>query len=234
MTDGNEEDPRAGMGVRRLQQGRQRSEGVLSPEEVEDCRARGVPLAFDPLQIGWVRSDCGDDIVQERALSWRLAPASSGAYRFRKWAERDAAALSRMLSSPRLWDYLPEAYAGPMDPNVALGLIALSNEAEHHLVRAVEYRGEVIGQARLEFGGDDRNSAEISYWLDEASWGKGHGSAIVRLFVDICLDERPELKRLHARVHRENPASARVLIKAGFSHRPGASDDPWQIYDRSL
>lgn len=234
MTEGNGEDRRPGLGVRRLQQGRQRSDGVLSPEEVEDCRARGVPLAFDPLQIGWVRSDCADDILLESSLSWRLAPASSGAYLFRKWAERDAAALSRMLSSTRLWDYLPEAYDGPMDPNVALGLIALSNEADHHLVRAVEYRGEVIGQARLEFNEDDRNSAEISYWLDEASWGKGHGSAIVRLFVGTCLNEKPGLRRLHARVHRDNPASARVLIKVGFSHRPDACDDPWQIYERRL
>ena len=209
-----------------------RSDGVLSRRQVEQCRRAGITLAFDPVQIGWVRADCVDDVsdsLTPRAVASPLRGASS--YRFRAWQPADAPALARMLSAPRLWDYLPEAYTGPIEPNIALELIALSNQADHHLVRAVEHRGQVIGQARLEFRGADRATAEISYWLDEAVSGQGHGSAIVGLFADQCLRDRSDLTCLIARAHRDNSASARVLAKAGFRQRMPA-DDIWKIFER--
>lgn len=210
-----------------------RSDGVLSRGQIGEYRQAGVALAYDPVQIGWVRSDCEDDVsdgLRPRAVSVPLRAATS--YRFRAWQPEDAPALARLLSAPRLWDYLPEAYSGPIEPNTALELIALSNQAEHHLVRAVEHGGRVIGQARLEFDGNDRATAEISYWLDETVWGQGHGSAIVGLFAAQCLRDRPDLLCLVARVHRDNAASARVLARAGFRQRRSPADDIWQVHER--
>ncbi len=210
-----------------------RSDGVLSQEEAAECRNLGIPLAYDPVQIGWVRLDCEDDLADGTApLSWRVFGHQSFSYRFRGWRSQDAPALASMLSSPRLWQYLPEGFGGPMESNTALELIALSNGSDHHLVRAVEFDGKVIGQTRLDFRGGDREAAEISYWLGEAYWGQGHGSAIVARFAEESLRDRQELKRLIALVHHDNLASTRVLTKAGFRRRANAEDELWHTYER--
>ncbi|KPP85110.1 MAG: acetyltransferase [Rhodobacteraceae bacterium HLUCCO07] len=211
---------------------RRRSEGVLDPAELKACREKGIPLAFDPVQIGWIRMDCEDDMRWNGPLSWRLSSARSDAYHFRKWTERDSPTLARILSSRRLWEYLPEDYGGPMTPDTARELIALSNGTDHHVVRAVEFKGKVIGQVRIEFRKTERETAEISYWLADSVWGQGHGSVIVARFSAECLHDHPSVTRLLARVHPENRASARVLTKAGYKLFGDATDELWQTFVR--
>jgi RimJ/RimL family protein N-acetyltransferase len=60
-----------------------------------------------------------------------------------------------------------------------------------------------------------RRSAEIGYWLGEPFWGRGIMSEAVPAFTayafatfDVC--------RLYASVFEWNPASARILEKAGY------------------
>ena len=60
-----------------------------------------------------------------------------------------------------------------------------------------------------------RRSAEIGYWLGEPFWGRGIMSEAVPAFTayafatfDVC--------RLYATVFEWNPASARILEKAGY------------------
>lgn len=209
-----------------------RSKGVLEPSEIEACRAQGIPLAFDPVQIGWVRDGCEDDMRCDGPLSWRLSKERSETYRFRRWSERDTPTLARMLSSPVLWKYLPEEYGGQLSSEMARELIVLSNEADHHVVRAVEFSGKIIGQVRLEFRNADHSEAEISYWLHEASWGQGHGSEIVSRFAEESFKRRLDLVRLFARVHEDNLASARILIKAGFCLLKDGGDGNWRHYER--
>ncbi len=128
---------------------------------------------------------------------------------------------------------MPEEYGGQLNTDIAHDLIVLSNEAEHHVVRAVEFNGKAIGQVRLEFSDLDYSEAEISYWLGEAFWGQGHGSEIVRRFAEESFKRRPDLVRLVARVHQDNAASARILTKADFRIDEDARDGPWQRYERS-
>jgi len=44
---------------------RLRSEGPLDPETLEIYKAQGIPLAYDPVQIGWVPANCLDDFLAE-------------------------------------------------------------------------------------------------------------------------------------------------------------------------
>ena len=208
---------------------RRRSDGVLSESELAYCRQVGIPLAYDPVQIGWVRLDCLDDIGGH---SDHQSARQSAGYRFRAWAPEDAPRLALLLSQSEMWTYLPEAFAGPLEPNTALELIALSNGSAHHHVRAVEHGGKIIGQVRLEFSSKWDGFAEISYWLDPKVWGQGHGGAMVKQFADAALQERPELPGLIARVHIENTASARLLQKAGFVRRLEPCDAPGVLYHR--
>lgn len=196
---------------------RVRSDGVLSAAEVERCRAEGVALAYDPIQIGWVMAATENDLSTEPAETELV---------FRHWENGDAATLAAMLSSERLWKFLPETYAGPVSKEAAAQLIDVSR-ADHHLVLAVTRDDVPIGQVRLLFNGPE--AAEISYWFGEAYWGNGYASEVVRRFTQQSLRDRPDLTRLFAVVHKNNPASRRVLEKAGFAF--ASRDGDWLTLD---
>ena len=198
---------------------RLRSEGVLSREQINWCKDNKIAIAFDPVQIGWIAADCIDDLAG--------VDANEAKFTFRPWSPQDASTLAELLSSERLWQYLPEDSLGSLDETTALQLIELGGEA-HHEVRAVELNGVPIGQVRLHFGENDQ--AEVSYWLGESYWGKGYASLIVRAFCDRSLRDHPEITCLFARVHKQNPASERVLDKASFVQ--SGRDGDWNFFER--
>ncbi|MDP6071748.1 MAG: GNAT family protein [SAR202 cluster bacterium] len=59
-------------------------------------------------------------------------------------------------------------------------------------------------------------SAEVGYWLGEPFWGKGIATMAISAIVDYAFAHF-DLVRLYASVFEWNPASARVLEKAGFT-----------------
>ena len=140
---------------------RPRSDGVLTHEELEYCRANAVPMAYDPAQIGWVILGCEDDVRNPFAPvdSVRITDLPSR-FRFRKWVPDDLAEYMRILGNPRVWELLPEPFPEPFDDEVAAGMLELSRLGSHHEVRAVEHRGRVVGQVRLIFDARARR-AEI-------------------------------------------------------------------------
>jgi RimJ/RimL family protein N-acetyltransferase len=74
--------------------------------------------------------------------------------------------------------------------------------------RAVEADGVLAGSiASFVIEGD----TEVTYWIDRPLWGQGVASRALALF----LREVP-VRPLHARAASDNPASLRVLTKAGF------------------
>ncbi|MGW3949922.1 GNAT family N-acetyltransferase [Streptomyces sp. NPDC004752] len=101
---------------------------------------------------------------------------------------------------------------------------------------ATTYVTTAIAQARLSprerwcFGvtaGDDlvgmikfrdrgAGHATLSYILREDSWGHGYGTAAVQQVIAYAFTAT-HLDRLSAKYHPDNPASGRVLAKAGFT-----------------
>ena len=65
--------------------------------------------------------------------------------------------------------------------------------------------------------GVNRRSAEIGYWLGEPFWGQGIATKAVGALTDYAYAHL-DLIRLYATVFEWNPASARVLEKAGYAH----------------
>lgn len=57
---------------------------------------------------------------------------------------------------------------------------------------------------------------EIGYWLGAPFRGQGIMTEVVKRFTEWLFETRPALVRIEAGVHTHNPASARVLEKAGF------------------
>lgn len=59
--------------------------------------------------------------------------------------------------------------------------------------------------------------AELGYWIGVPYWGKGYCTEAVKLLVNFSFDDLG-LKRVYAKHLARNPASGRVLVKAGFAH----------------
>ena len=78
--------------------------------------------------------------------------------------------------------------------------------------------GEAIGGIGLRLGTDVfRRSAEIGYWLGEPFWGRGIATEAAAARSRQYAFEYFDLCRLEAGVFEWNPASMRVLEKAGYS-----------------
>jgi [ribosomal protein S5]-alanine N-acetyltransferase len=95
---------------------------------------------------------------------------------------------------------------------------ATKREPETHF--AIAIHDEVVGGIGVEIG-DARGTeaskccAEIGYWLGEPFWGHGVATEALVALTDWAFANLP-LVRLHAAVFAWNPASARVLQKAGY------------------
>lgn len=225
---------------------RKRFIGPLDSDEVRFCRTKGIPLAYDTVQLGWVSLDVEDDIDNYEEAIAMSSPGNgpkrpvaarndtmSQSLRFRRWREEDLSDYQRLLGNPRIWDLLPDARPDPFTEDIAQSLIAISNEEGHHEVRAVESDGQVVGQVRLLFDMTalDHSEAEISYWLGEAHWGRGIGSLAVARFTERAFKHWPSLTTIFARVHVNNKASARLLEKCGYRReRADAGDQDWIVF----
>lgn len=73
----------------------------------------------------------------------------------------------------------------------------------------------LIGGAGLYIKADRRFEAEIGYCLQKEVWGRGFGSEVARLLVELGF-EHLHLHRLIATCDPENTRSIRVLEKSGF------------------
>jgi len=81
---------------------------------------------------------------------------------------------------------------------------------------AIDIDGNAVGGVGLHVGQDvHRHSAELGYWLGQRFWGRGIMTCVLRAFSPTAMDAF-QLHRLYAMVYENNPASARVLEKAGF------------------
>lgn len=202
--------------------------------------AMGAALqqAYDPAALAWRNADPpppaggrGDIRVPVMAAGAGDAahdvpdPLSGACLTLRAWAPADLRAFRALLDDPQLWAFLPEPYPGPLDDETARALIIAANALPNNMVRAVLHQGRPIGQLRLEWQtGQPRSQAELSYWLGRAHWGAGIGSAMIKGAVIRAFGNEPALLRLIAKVHPGNPASARLVQKAGFTELAAPPD----------
>ncbi len=181
---------------------------------------------YDPASMTWrcVDTRTADDRIE--SILAPLAPVGGSGpgdalhahgLSLRAWMPADLADFRALLDDPQVWQYLPEPYPDPFNDATARTLIIAANTMPGSIVRAVLQAGRPIGQLRLQWLADQpRREAEISYWLGRAHWGKGLGSTLVAGAMARAFHNDPALLRLTARVHPDNPASARLLQKAGF------------------
>ena len=134
----------------------------------------------------------------------------------RDYRSSDAESLAKHANNRKIWLGLRDAFPHPYKIEDAKKFLEGSIPGLPKVHFCIDISGEAVGGIGLRPGEDvHRHTAEFGYWLAEEFWGQGIMSEIVPAFVDYCFKEF-SLTRIFAMPHSSNPASARVLEKAGF------------------
>ena len=80
---------------------------------------------------------------------------------------------------------------------------------------AVREKGLCVGRVMLSVNRRFRTGT-VAYYLAESTWGKGYMTEILRRVIDFCFDDLG-LNRVEADHFARNPASGRVMEKAGMT-----------------
>ena len=139
-----------------------------------------------------------------------------GSCTLRSWRPGDEDSLVRHADDRDIWINLRDRFPHPYTRDDARAWLRLAAESMPETNFAVAVAGEAVGGIGITLQDDvSRRSAEIGYWLGRASWGRGIATAAVRALTDWAFAHF-DLCRLYAGVFEWNPASARVLEKAGY------------------
>ncbi len=143
-----------------------------------------------------------------------------GCCRLRPWRKSDAESLVRHANNPKIAARLRDRFPHPYTMEHARQYLMKDAQRAvegNEFVFAIEVDGEAAGGIGIVRGTDvERVSAELGYWLGEQYWGRGIVTAAIQRFAPWVM-ERYGLTRLHADCFSDNPASSRVLEKAGFT-----------------
>lgn len=135
----------------------------------------------------------------------------------RSWEQADARSLAHHADDYEIWRHLRDAFPHPYTIEDAHGYLArVTAREELPVSMAIEINGEACGSISAMFQEDvHRLTAEIGYWLGQASWGRGVMTEVVGAFTNYLFASFP-LERVYAVPFANHPASARVLEKCGF------------------
>jgi RimJ/RimL family protein N-acetyltransferase len=136
--------------------------------------------------------------------------------RLRPWRPGDEASLVRHANNRNVWRNLRDLFPSPYTLADARRWIAHTATRPADTAFAVVVEGEAAGGIDFRLGEDVfLGTAEVGYWLGETYWGRGIMTEAVRALTAHAF-ARLALRRVEADVFAWNPASARVLEKAGF------------------
>ncbi len=136
----------------------------------------------------------------------------------RRLTPGDAAAVERLISDRAIADTtlsIPHPYpAGGAAEWIAEKQVEFEEGRSAGFGIIGRAEGALVGciGVRIE---SDQNRGEFGYWIGRPYWNRGYGTAAVRLFLDYCFCDLA-LRRVYAEHFTRNPASGRVLEKAGL------------------
>jgi len=139
-----------------------------------------------------------------------------GRFHIREYRDTDAPALVRHANNRNIWRNLRDRFPHPYSHRDAFRWLQYVHQQMPPHDFAIANDDELIGAVGLQPQDDvHRHSAEIGYWVAEPYWGQGIATRAVRAMTAYTFANTP-LVRLYAMVFEWNPASARVLEKAGY------------------
>lgn len=134
----------------------------------------------------------------------------------RMWRQGDQESLTVNADSYKIWRNVRDRFPHPYTIEDADYWIEIASQESPPTNFAIVVAGKAVGGIGLIFRDDiNRCRAEIGYWLGEAYWGRGIVTEGVRAITEWAFDNF-DLASIYAGVLEWNPASMRVLEKAGY------------------
>jgi RimJ/RimL family protein N-acetyltransferase len=134
----------------------------------------------------------------------------------REWKPGDEESLVANGNSRKIWRNLRDGFPHPYTLADASHWIEVANPSTPITNFAIVVDGAAVGGIGLTLKDDVfRRSAEIGYWLGEQFWGRGIVTEALCAVTDYAFATF-DLCRVYAGVFEWNPASMRVLEKAGY------------------
>lgn len=135
----------------------------------------------------------------------------------RPWERGDEESCVRHANDRGIWRNMRDLFPHPYIFEDAVSWISRNETAEVQTNFAIVVDGEAAGGIGIMLRSDvDRRSGEIGYWLGRSHWGRGIVTEAV-VAVSEWTFQNFDMARLDAGVFEWNPASARVLEKAGYT-----------------
>lgn len=134
----------------------------------------------------------------------------------RGWKIGDEISLQKCANNKNVSRFLFDRFPFPYTIDDAELWVSM-NVRQHRVSNfVIDIEGEVAGAIEFKPGDDvHRKNADLGYWLAEQFWGRGIMTEAVNLIIKYAF-ENFELIRIQSAVNNNNPASMRVLEKAGF------------------
>ena len=140
----------------------------------------------------------------------------TGPWQVRSFRDEDAEALARSANSRNVSRNMRDTFPFPYELSNAREWIEFATAQSPETHFAIASETELLGGIGITLQSDvNRLSAEIGYWLGERHWGQGIATAALRATTEWAFAEF-ELVRMYGEVFEWNPASGRVLEKAGY------------------
>jgi RimJ/RimL family protein N-acetyltransferase len=134
----------------------------------------------------------------------------------RPWRTADKPDLVRLADNRAVWRNMTHSFPHPYTAEDADLWLQIAAHPGASIQLAIDVDGRAVGGIGAIAGeGIFQATAQFGYWLGEPFWGLGIASAAARALASRIAAERL-FARLEAQVFEWNPASMRVLEKAGF------------------
>jgi len=141
----------------------------------------------------------------------------------RPFRHDDAEELALQANNIKIWHCLLDRFPSPYTLADARIWIKHTNDLNPQTHFAIAVNDKVASSNKVAGGigftlgeGNHRKTAEIGYWLGEQYWGHGIATSALCAMTDFAFANF-DIVRLQAHVYESNPASSRVLEKAGYS-----------------
>jgi ribosomal-protein-alanine N-acetyltransferase len=139
-----------------------------------------------------------------------------GEYCIRRFQAEDVDALVRYANNRSVSINLRDIFPYPYERRHAEAWLRDVRNMSPETSFAIATDEELIGGIILHPQSDvHRRSAELGYWLAEPYWGRGIATRAVQAMTEWGFGHL-DINRIYAHVFGWNPASARVLEKAGY------------------
>lgn len=138
-------------------------------------------------------------------------------FTLRHWTPADKDSLLKYANNFNIARFMTDAFPHPYTPENADQFLERVCAVTPANVLAIAVNDEAVGSIGIFPQADImRLNAELGYWLGEPLWGYGIMPRAVEQMIQYAFQTFPGITRIYARPYSNNPASRRVLEKAGF------------------